>query len=78
MAQGVGVVVAKSTNESEAARIQLGQADYAAFAPDWHARKWDASIESNILCRSGLQPRAADDWINAVAALDREAAQHDA
>ena len=78
LAQGVSVVVAKSTNESEAARIQLGQTDYAAFAPDWHARKWDESIESNILCRSGLQPRAADDWINAVAALDREAAQQDA
>ena len=78
LAQGVGVVVAKSTNESEAARQQLAQTDYAAFAPDWQARQWDASVESNILCRSGLQPRAADEWIRTVAALDREAAQQDA
>ena len=78
LAQGVSVVVAKSTNESEAARKQLAQTGYAAFAPDWRARKWDESIESSILCRSGLQPRAADEWMLAVAALDREAAQQDA
>ena len=78
LAQGVSVVVAKSTNESEAARQQLAQTDYAAFAPDWQRRKWDESVNSNILCRSGLQPRAAGEWINAVAALDREAADQDA
>lgn len=78
LAQGVSVVVAKSTNESAAAREQLAQTDYAAFAPDWQTRNWSENVNSNILCRSGLQPRAADEWIDAVAALDREAAQADA
>jgi dihydroorotate dehydrogenase len=78
LAQGVGLVVAKSTNESGPAREQLEQTDYAAFTPDWRAQAWDADVHAGILCRSGLQPRACDDWIAAVAALDREAARQDA
>ena len=77
LAQGVGVVIAKSTNESEAARIQLGQTDYLALSSDWQNQAWGNGIESNILCRSGLQPRGAEDWINAIAALDMEAQRQD-
>ena len=78
LAQGVGVVIAKSTNESEAARIQLGQTDYLALSSDWQNQAWGNGIESNILCRSGLQPRGAEEWINAIAALDMEAQRQDA
>ena len=67
LAQGVGVVVAKSTNESEAARAQLSQTDYLALSQDWQAQAWGGGIDANILCRSGLQPRASEDWIDAIA-----------
>ena len=78
LAQGVAVVVAKSTNESQAARAQLAQTDYLATTTGWRKQAWDASIDGNILCRSGLQPRAATEWIGAVAALDHEARACDA
>jgi len=78
LAQGVGVVVAKSTNESEAARAQLSQTDYLALSQDWQAQAWGGGIDVNILCRSGLQPRASEDWIDAIARLDMEAQRQDA
>ena len=78
LAQGVGVVVAKSTNESDAARVQLGQTDYLAMSSDWRSQAWRAGIESNILCRSGLQPRGSEEWIDSIAALDMEAQRQDA
>jgi dihydroorotate dehydrogenase len=73
LAAGAAVVVAKSTNESQAARTQLEQTDYAAFAPDWRRLPWQEGASANVLCRSGLQPRAAEEWLGAVARLDREA-----
>jgi len=78
LAQGVGLVVAKSTNESGPAREQLEQTGYASLTPDWREQAWNADLHAGILCRSGLQPRACDDWIAAVAALDREARRQDA
>ncbi len=78
LAQGVGVVVAKSTNESQAARAQLAQTDYLALSPDWQAQAWGEGVDANILCRSGLQPRASEEWIDAIARLDMEAQQQDA
>ena len=78
LAQGVSVVVAKSTNESAAARAQLAQTDYLAVSSDWRPQAWDQGRDGGILCRSGLQPRAADEWIAAIAVLDREAAKQDA
>lgn len=73
LAQGVAVVVAKSTNESAAARAQLAQTDYLAVSNDWTPQSWSSGRDANILCRSGLQPRTCEDWIAAVAALDDEA-----
>jgi len=67
------VVVAKSTNESQPARAQLSQADYATYGADWRARDWHGAGDASVLCRSGLQPRAAEEWLGAIAALDREA-----
>ncbi len=78
LAQGVAVVVAKSTNESAAARAQLAQTDYLATSTDWQPQPWSSARDANILCRSGLQPRTTDDWIAAIAALDREAQQQQA
>jgi dihydroorotate dehydrogenase (NAD+) catalytic subunit len=80
LAAGAAVVVAKSVNESEPARRQLGHTDYARFDRDWSPRDWHArdALDDAILCRSGLQPRAFDDWLAAIARLDREAAALDA
>ena len=74
---GAAVVVAKSINESQAARDQLGQTGYLRTGPAWETLPWHGQGGS-VLCRSGLQPRACADWISAVAALDREAAAQDA
>ncbi len=78
LAQGVAVVVAKSTNESQAARAQLAQTDYFAATADWQPKAWNQARDATILCRSGLQPRACEDWIAAVAALDDQASRQDA
>lgn len=78
LAQGVAVVVAKSTNESAAARTQLAQTDYLAASNNWAPQSWSSGRDANILCRSGLQPRTCEDWIAAVAALDQEAKAQDA
>ncbi|MFM9887982.1 MAG: hypothetical protein ACKVQT_33570 [Burkholderiales bacterium] len=91
---GASIVVAKSFNESAAARKQLGHTDYALYSPSWERLEWPdgstavtagrsapASADwsaASLLCRSGLQPRAFDDWLGAIAALDREAQSMDA
>jgi len=77
LAQGCAVVVAKSTNESMAARTQLAQADYALLSDQWSPAPW-GNAGGNLLCRSGLQPRASADWIASVAGLDREARAREA
>lgn len=78
LAQGVAVVVAKSINESAAARTQLAQTDYLAASKEWQPQAWHTGRNANILCRSGLQPLSCEDWIEAVTALDREAQAQDA
>lgn len=77
LAAGAAVVVAKSTNESLAARTQLRQTDYLRTDERWNPLPWHGS-DGSVLCRSGLQPRDSEEWIAAVAALDRDAAQQDA
>ena len=76
LAAGAAVVVAKSINESQAARDQLAQSAYLRTAEDWQALPWQGTGGS-VLCRSGLQPRTCADWIAAVATLDREARTQD-
>ena len=75
---GAAVVVAKSTNESAAARTQLAQTDYAFMGAGWKPQPWGTSTAGSLLCRSGLQPRDSAEWIRTVAALDREARERDA
>jgi dihydroorotate dehydrogenase len=77
LAAGAAVVVAKSINESRAARDQLAQTDYLRVDACWSAQPWHGR-GGYVLCRSGLQPRECADWIAAVAALDREARERDA
>jgi dihydroorotate dehydrogenase len=75
LAAGASVVVAKSMNESDPARQQLAHTDYALYSPQWSRRPWSSSdwATSSVLCRSGLQPRAFDDWLRAIVQLDAEA-----
>jgi len=72
---GAGAVVMKSTNESEAARQQLLQAEYAALGPDWSRLPWGEATprEATVLTRSGLHPLAFDAWLDQARRMDRAA-----
>ena len=65
LAAGASVVVAKSVNETQAARDQLARTDYALMGDDWRRARWpgDDWAQASLLCRSGLQPMATDAWI---------------
>ena len=80
LAAGAAVVVMKSTNEVEAAKVQLDAAEYAVFDETWQRREWNASAPASafIACRSGLYPDSFDQWLERLARLDREAAKSDA
>jgi dihydroorotate dehydrogenase (NAD+) catalytic subunit len=72
---GAGAVVAKSTNESQAAKDQLDRTDYALLDGHWNPVKWHeaGSQDATLFCRSGLLQRSFEGWIDELAALDREA-----
>lgn len=74
------VVVAKSMNETSAARMQLARADYRMLDAGWHGRQPDfqPALEAGLLNRSGLIDRDWRDWLAEVGELDREASQLDA
>jgi dihydroorotate dehydrogenase (NAD+) catalytic subunit len=76
---GVGAVVVKSTNESQAAKDQLQRAEYLALDEHWRPTAWgrDAASAATIACRSGLSPLSFDAWLEQAAALDREAQTYD-
>lgn len=76
---GVGAVVVKSTNESQAARRQLQCAEYMVLDDRWTPIPWgkDAPAHAYVACRSGLSPQPFDDWLAQTAMLDREARDHD-
>ena len=67
-------------NETQAAREQLARTDYALLGADWQREPWRTAgwRDASLMCRSGLQPIATDEWIATVAALDREARARDA
>ncbi|OIS92786.1 dihydroorotate dehydrogenase [Brucella cytisi] len=77
---GAGAVVVKSTNESQAARVQLQQAEYAVLDENWERIAWNESAPRNafIACRSGLTPQPFDAWLEQTARLDHEASKDDA
>jgi dihydroorotate dehydrogenase len=76
LAAGAAAVVAKSGNESEAARRQLDGADYVLLDSRWRPLPWDFAPppDAQLLCRSGLIQRDTAEWFAELAALDREAA----
>lgn len=73
---GVGAVVAKSVNETQAAKDQLDRTDYALLDSSWNRLPWDftAPRDATLACRSGLQTLDFDVWLEIVARLDAEAA----
>ncbi|MDB5796864.1 MAG: dihydroorotate dehydrogenase [Paucimonas sp.] len=77
LAAGVGAVMAKSTNESEAAKTQLNHTDYMLLDSRWKPIPWSdqAPADAQLFCRSGLQPENFDSWLEKLARLDQEAQQ---
>jgi len=77
---GVGAVVVKSTNESQAAKEQLQRAEYMVLDEHWQPVPWSpaAPASATIACRSGLPPEPFDKWLEQTAQLDREAKSCDA
>ncbi len=74
LAAGVAGVIAKSVNETAAARSQLDRADYARTGADGTAMAWDGT-GPGLFCRSGLIQREAADWFACLARIDAEAAR---
>jgi dihydroorotate dehydrogenase len=75
---GPAAVVAKSANESDAARAQLASAEYAALDPEWGEAADPAARGASLLNRSGLVDAPFEEWVATLAAADAYAAEHDA
>lgn len=79
LAAGAAAVVAKSVNESAGAREQLRAAEYVLLDEHLNARPvGPAGRTDSLFCRSGLLDVDLEEWIETLAALDREAAARDA
>lgn len=80
LAAGAAAVVAKSTNESPAAKRQLDGTDYVLLDSHWRPLPWNFNPprDAQLLCRSGLVQEAFGPWLIKLAALDAEARQRDA
>jgi dihydroorotate dehydrogenase len=67
---GAGAVVAKSINESAAARRQLDIADYVLFDPALERVEWGAATGNETLFnRSGLAQTSLNDWVELLARM---------
>ena len=76
---GAAAVVAKSTNESEAAKAQLRAAEYVLLDEELEPRPvGPARRGDSLFCRSGLLDEPFERWVETLAALDDEAAARDA
>jgi dihydroorotate dehydrogenase (NAD+) catalytic subunit len=74
LAAGASAVVAKSTNESEAAKGQLRAAEYALLDESFAARPLGpAGRGDSLYCRSGLLDEPFAQWVETLAELDRGA-----
>lgn len=76
LATGAGAVVAKSINESEAAKRQLDGSDHVLLDSAWRKLPWDFAPppDAMLFGRSGLHQMDSAAWIAEVCALDRAAA----
>ena len=79
MASGVGMVIAKSFNESEAAKDQLDRTDYSLLDGDLNRLPWDFDPprDATLASRSGLIRTPFAEWLETIVRLDREAAKDD-
>jgi dihydroorotate dehydrogenase (NAD+) catalytic subunit len=74
VASGAAAVVAKSANESEAARRQLRNAEYVLVDEKFETRPLGAATRTDSLfCRSGLLDEEWEEWLETLVALDAEA-----
>jgi dihydroorotate dehydrogenase (NAD+) catalytic subunit len=73
---GAAAVVAKSTNESEAARRQLDDAAYVLLDEYWRPTK-RASRATSLFNRSGLVREPLDTWATTLGQADRYARERD-
>ncbi|HVL34847.1 MAG TPA: hypothetical protein VM489_04170 [Burkholderiales bacterium] len=76
---GAGAVVAKSTNETDAAKRQLDHTDYLLLDSRWRPLEWTANPpeDAQLFSRSGLLQEKFDTWLEKLVRLDAEAkAQH--
>jgi len=73
---GASAVVAKSTNESRAAKEQLDKTDYMLFDAQWNPLDWHEKTprDASLFCRSGLVQREFEPWLDELIELDFEAA----
>lgn len=80
LATGVGAVVAKSTNESLAAKQQLDKTDYALLDAQWQRLPWDFNppADASLMGRSGLLQRDFEPWLDELVRLDAQARQQGA
>lgn len=80
LAAGAAAVVAKSVNESDAARRQLDGTDYVLLDAAWNPLPWDfhPPADAQLLCRSGLSQTGFETWLAELVALDGEARRSDA
>jgi dihydroorotate dehydrogenase len=74
---GAAAVVAKSTNESEAAKRQLDAAAYVLLDEDWRPTE-RATRTSTLFNRSGLVREPFDTWVEMLAEADRYARDREA
>lgn len=75
---GAAAVVAKSTNESGAAKAQLAAAEYVALDERWNVVEDAAARTVALFNRSGLVDEPFDSWIETLAAADEYARARDA
>lgn len=75
---GSAAVVAKSANESDAARRQLDVAEYLLLDESWNALPWGpAPRNASLFCRSGLVGEPFEPWLEILADADGYAAARD-
>ena len=76
---GAAAVVAKSTNESEAAKRQLRAAEYVVLDESWRPLAGRPAARTvSLFNRSGLVAEPFDRWVEIVATADAYARRHDA
>lgn len=77
LATGAGAVVAKSINESAAAKRQLDGSDHVLLDSQWNPVPWnfDPPPDAMVFGRSGLHQMDSESWIAEAVAQDREAAK---